>query len=357
GRATKGAVAAVPTARSSEGGRRLARALGLSADPLSEPAPDTDGVRAILSELVWESAVRPALVTLFDPGPEAAAGHDSRPLDDLKARFLDLRPEGQLPLLRLGDDPYGIHVARPHHAPPGEASPLAGILATRPDLARHARTVRDAERAQDGYRPMVAALGRHDLGRVWRTRGLLPPDLVTDILTSSAQGPALAEAAYRVALDQEALLAQAKTRPGPEAALPGGSFARAALQLCGSLVAPGAETSPDPGFSDPDLEGLAKGARLRDRLARRLMSPGKEPLPERPVSLLALLVEHLVLRALAEIEAAHRHPRDIAAQAAALGHARWRLQAKDPDPMPALALAAMDRLGADSLERAAAKAR
>lgn len=312
--------------RDEEGGKSLARALALNADPLSQPTPNADGLQAILAEVIWESAVRPAVINLFDPDLGLAVGEELAPLAKMKQRFMALRPQGQLPLMRLGDDPYGIAIVQDDRFQTGGGfEPLLGVAPTRSDLAAHARAVLAEENARPGYQPTIAALSRHPQGQIWRARHFLPADLVLDIL-ANIDDPDDRRNRVRLILSAiEAREGHVRMTQGsirPSAAANGGVFNEIAIRLCGDLVGRDAHASKEPELSDPYLEELLFGEHFWDRISQRVRPDLSEQIRHGPIPVLSMLIEHLVMRCLAEAASAAQTD-EFEKRAELLGHNVW----------------------------------
>ncbi|ASJ72088.1 hypothetical protein [Granulosicoccus antarcticus] len=350
GQPTKGGGVISPTTkRTRAGGARLAGALGLDAVPLSQDAPDIEQVRTVLADLIFEAAVRPAAEFLFDSDPALSSGETSQQIDNFKKRFLALRPDGVLPILRVGEDPVALTIAALDATPRNGMDPLRAIIESRAMLAQESRDVRRSEAALPGYEPTITTLARHDRGQIWRARDFLPPELVLDILTNlpDPDRRLAAERAFANITDRAGLLVAAHGVAGPHATSDGAQFSDFAAQLCGSLVAPGAEDSTTLELNDPNLENLLAVGPLLSRLQQRLDPKLKEQIEHGPLSLLAVFAEHLFVRALAEIEAAHRTS-NSKERSELLGHGHWKIPKEGPERLR-LAVAAILRLNGGPL--------
>ena len=298
---------------------RLVEALDLPTPlPLRSPAANLGPLSTLLSNIVWEGAIRPALITAFDFTDGAAGALPFSPLQDFKNSFVtQLDPFGPWPLLRLGRQPYGIV---PVLAAPGSHTTPLNHLCNRirtglSAFEQAAQLRREAAQAQGGYHTVIETLSRHPIGQTWRGRNFSRPEPLLDTLVRAGTGENVRTAATELAKfirSNQATLDELKVALGDLAKLPtffGNSFS---FRLCGELIAAGAATASDP-LQVNYLEPLLQSEDFWNILEQRLEGsnePGEDPRENSrekkehaPEPILKLLIEHGLLLILSEIAA------------------------------------------------------
>lgn len=307
---TKGSGASPWTSqRGSDPRRALAGALGV--DPREVPLPDdvvdTVPLERAARRIVWEAAVRPALIVGFGLDDALVAGSDdAQLLALLEKRYVDrLRAYGPLPILRVGSQPYGVLPVTPTEALLRRGAD-AGLISQHEigeAFAAAARSSRATERAEGGWLAMLRALARQPSGQSWRGRPVIPGVAVADwVARSDATSPGSTRDAIVELREALGHVGRALSAFGlPEDGLFGDSaLSSRAYRLCGPLVAPGAG-DPDRADQLPD--------RLEPNYLRELLSGDLEEDPDassdaaEPRAVLDLLAEAAVVQVLGDVAA------------------------------------------------------